>query len=119
MAMILSNYQKYLITGDKSGYIIYCNKKIDKKNRFEAHKDACVRDLSFSMSSMKLMSCSDDRTARIWDFATSRQENIFQEHNSDVTTCDWHPFYSLAVTGSKDSTIRVWDPKNSSGKSII
>jgi polyadenylation factor subunit 2 len=116
--MVWSNYQKYLVTGDRQGNIVYCNENIDSKNRFSAHFENCVRDLSFSQSSVKFVSCSDDRTAKVWDFATSRQENKFQEHNSDVTTCDWHPSQSLIVTGSKDQTIRIWDPR-SIGKSLF
>jgi len=44
---------------------------------------------------------------------------VFKEHNSDVTTIDWHPFQSLIVTGSKDQKILIWDPRNNSGKSIM
>lgn len=41
---------------------------------------------------------------------------MFEGHKSDVKTCDWHPFKSLIVTGSKDNEVKIWDPK--SGKEI-
>lgn len=69
--MCWSNYEKYLISGDKSGLIVYSDHKISQKNKIKAHNDACIRDLSFSISSLKFVSCSDDRTARIFDFATA------------------------------------------------
>ena len=54
------------------------------------------------MTSEKFATCSDDGTARVFDFATSKKELTFKEHNSAVTACDCHPFQSLIVTGSKD-----------------
>jgi polyadenylation factor subunit 2 len=118
-AMAWTNYQKFLITGDKAGYIVYCDNIIDKKNMFKAHNDTCIKDISCSMSSAKFATCSDDGTARVFDFATSRQEMVFQEHNSEVNSVDWHPFQSLVVTGSKDHTIRIWDARSASSRSIF
>ena len=34
-----------------------------------------------------------------------------------MKTCDWHPFESLIVTGSKDSYVKVWDPRTG-GKGV-
>jgi len=86
---------------------------------FKAHNDTCIKDISCSMSSAKFATCSDDGTARVFDFATSRQEMVFQEHNSEVNSVDWHPFQSLVVTGSKDHTIRIWDARSASSRSIF
>ena len=102
-AMAWTNYHKFLVSGDTKGNVIYCSNIMGLKNRFKAHPEgSSIRDLSFSLSSVKFVTTSDDRTARIWDFATSREEAIFKEHNSDVRTCDWHPFQALVATGSKD-----------------
>ena len=68
--MCWSNYEKYLISGDKQGVIVYSDDKISTKNSFQAHDSTCIKDLSFSLSSLKFMSCSEDRTARIFDFPT-------------------------------------------------
>jgi polyadenylation factor subunit 2 len=59
--------------------------------------------LSFSCSSLKFVTCADDSTAKVFDFATSKEELTFTDHRSDVKTCDWHPFESLIITGSKDN----------------
>lgn len=65
---------------------------------------------------MKFVSCSDDRTARVFDFITTQEELCFEGHGSDVKTCHWHPTMSLVVTGSKDNYVKIWDPK--SGKEV-
>ena len=72
------------------------------KNKFEAHPNSCIRDLSFSESSLKFVSCADDGRAKVFDFVTSTEELVFTEHRSDLKSCDWHPTKSLILTGSKD-----------------
>jgi polyadenylation factor subunit 2 len=69
--MCWSNFQEYLVTGDQNGTIVYCNEMIHALNKFQAHGESQVRDISFSLSSVKFVSCSDDGTAKVWDFATS------------------------------------------------
>ena len=110
-AICWTNYEKYIISGDKKGFIIYSDNKISQKNKFQAHNESCIRDLSFSISSLKFMSCSDDRTARIFDFLTSQEELRFEGHGSDVKSCDWHPTQCLVATGSKDNKVKLWDPR--------
>jgi len=116
-AMVWTNHEKFLLTGDKKGHIIYSDKKLSEKNKFVAHNEASIRDLAFSPSSLKFCSCSDDRTARIFDFASSQEELVFNVHGSDVKSCDWHPEKAFIATGSKDNCIKYWDPK--SGKEIL
>ena len=106
-AMDWTNNQEFLISGDKTGEIIYSTDLMAQLNRFKPHPDACIRDISCSMSSVKFATCSDDRKMIVIDFPTSKKERIFEEHNSDVLCVDWHPFHSLIVTGSKDHKILV------------
>lgn len=90
-AICVTNYEKFILSGDKKGIIAYCNSKIDRKNVIQAHNELAVRDLSFSPASLKFVSCSDDTTARVFDFLTSKEELVYKGHGSDVKTCDWHP----------------------------
>jgi polyadenylation factor subunit 2 len=61
---------------------------------------------------MKFVSCSDDNTAKIFDFATAKEEFSFTEHKNNVQSCEWHPTMSLVITGSKDQTVKIWDPRS-------
>lgn len=70
----------------------------------------------FSPTDLKLVSCSDDVTVKIWDFATCKEEHILTGHGWDVKCVSWHPQKSLIVSGSKDNLIKLWDAK--SGKNI-
>lgn len=53
----------------------------------------------------------DDATVKVWDWETARTEQVYTEHLSDVRCCDWNPHRSLIVTGSKDNTVKLWDPR--------
>jgi F-box and WD-40 domain protein CDC4 len=71
-----------------------------------------------------LVSGSTDRTVRIWDMERNRCTHIFLGHTSTVRCLQiiepvninpdadgppiWEPPYPLIVTGSRDSTLRVW-----------
>jgi polyadenylation factor subunit 2 len=102
-AIAVSKYDKYNISGDQRGEIVYSNAKLSQKNKFTAHSSRTkINDLSFAPSSMKFVSCSEDNTAKIFDFATAREEFSFAEHKNNVQSCEWHPFLSLVITGSKD-----------------
>jgi len=101
--MDVSKYDKFIVSGDKTGKIVYANNKLVHKNDFSAHPNNVIRDLSFSESSLKFASCADDSTAKIWDFSTTKEELVFTDHKSDVKSCHWHPTKSLLLTGSKDT----------------
>jgi len=68
-----------VVSGDFDGNIVYSSVKMKQKNIMKAHS-SCVWDISFSNSSMKFVSCSDDATAKVFDFVTSKLEMTFTEH---------------------------------------
>lgn len=116
-AICLTNYEKFVVSADKEGFIVYSNIKLAQKNKFQAHGSSAICDLSLSNSSLKLLSCSTDSSAKVFDFATSKEELCFTDHRSDVKSCDWHPQESLVLTGSKDNFVKIWDPR-AGGKGV-
>jgi polyadenylation factor subunit 2 len=92
-----TNYEKFILSGDNQGLIVYSDSKMNLHYKLQAHNKLCVRDLSFSPVSLKFVSCSDDTTARIFDFLTAKEEFEYQGHGSDVKTCHY---------------VRLWDPRS-------
>lgn len=102
-----------MISGDNNGFIILSKNNMKTLKQEHGHEEA-VRDLAFSPGEgTKFVSCSDDRLAKVWDFGTMRIERELAGHGWDVKCCDWHPYKSLIATGSKDSLVKLWDPKTS------
>jgi len=116
LALCWTNYEKYLLSGDKTGEIVYSDQKITLRCKLIAHDKHLVKDITFSPASLKFISCSTDTTARVFDFLTAKEEFEFKGHGSDVNSCHWHPTSCLVATGSKDMYVKLWDPRN--GKEV-
>jgi WD40 repeat protein len=58
---------------------------------------------------------SDDSSVKVWDWEKGVPDVVYSdnEHLSDVKCAEWHPFRSLIATGSKDNTVKLWDPRES------
>jgi polyadenylation factor subunit 2 len=111
-AVAWKHYGNLVVTGDNKGVIQYCDETF--RNVFVA-KDAhiqAVRGLSFSPLDSKLVSCSDDGKIQIWPSGTDRPEKVLTGHQSDIKSVDWHPFRSLLASGSRDTTVKLWDPRS-------
>jgi WD40 repeat protein len=56
---------------------------------------------------------SDDSSVKVWDWEKGVPDVVYadNEHLSDVKCAEWHPFRSLIATGSKDNTVKLWDPR--------
>src|SRR5687767_11500144 len=61
------------VTGDHSGQVMIWQPNMNNIKSFLAHKEA-VRDVKFSRTDLKMATCSDDVTIKIWDFATAQEE---------------------------------------------
>jgi WD40 repeat protein len=83
--------------------------------RVLSHK-AEVNALAFSPDSRLLATGSADRTAVIWDVATS-QRMIEMEHTSQVGSVAFSPDGRRLATGSADNAISLWEA--ATGRSLI
>ncbi|KIW03993.1 uncharacterized protein PV09_04823 [Verruconis gallopava] len=61
------------------------------------------------------MSCSDDRTVRLWDLPSERSTWQGHGHQDYVRTGTFIGDGKLIASGSYDQSIRVWDPRVGSG----
>ncbi|KAH8990194.1 WD40 repeat-like protein [Lactarius hatsudake] len=85
-----------------------------------------VNQIKANPSGTRLMSCSDDMTARIWEMrrvkhpsqpdqvAVSGEMRLLEGHRNWVTGISWSPTkiakgHELVATASFDSTARLWD----------
>ena len=72
----------------------------------------------FAADNRRVITGSDDTTARLWDAATGEPLDItLAGHTAAVTSVAFTPDGQRAVTGSKDITAKVWDP--ATGKEIL
>ena len=53
------------------------------------------------------ITCSDDKTVRLWDVRTGKQHRKFVGHQDYVFACSVHPTSTLFCSGSFDETIKL------------
>lgn len=110
----------FKVTGDQGGEVKYWQSNMNNVKVFRAHDEVfffrfflelyqsqAVRDLKFSRTDQKMVTCSDEVNIKIWDFATTTEEGQLEGHGWDVKCVDWHPVSSLIVSGSKDNLVKI------------
>ncbi len=68
-----------------------------------------VFDAVYSPDGTKILTASDDHTARVWDARTGHQRLPPLVHKDDILVAIFSPDGKWIATGSEDTTARVWD----------
>ncbi|MCZ6598515.1 MAG: serine/threonine protein kinase [Planctomycetota bacterium] len=69
-----------------------------------------VRALAWGRNGERLLTGSEDHTARLLDAETGAVLHRFRGHEDAVTAVAFGPGDARIVTGSEDETVRIWDP---------
>jgi polyadenylation factor subunit 2 len=101
-----SHSENWLLSGDDTGCVKYWQLNLNNlKSINDAHTEP-VRGLSFSPSDLKFVSCSDDTTVKVFDFARAKCVSVLSGHGGDVKCVDWHPRSALLASGGKGTAGR-------------
>ena len=76
----------------------------------------CVNSAQFSPDGQRVVTASEDKTARLWDAASGKPIGEPMKHESSVNSAQFSPDGQRVVTASGDKTARLWDA--ASGKPI-
>jgi mitogen-activated protein kinase organizer 1 len=66
----------------------------------------------------RFVSCGGDRQVFLWDVSTGKAVQKFQGHTLRVNSVDFNKDATVIVSGSYDSTIRLWDCRVTTKKCI-
>ena len=68
-----------------------------------------VNSVSITANGEWVVSCSNDRTVRVWDRATGKCLSVLEGHSNSVLAIAITSDGKWIVSGSDDRTVRVWD----------
>lgn len=74
------------------------------------HSDV-VHSVCYSPDGSRIVTASDDRTARVWDAHTGAQLLVLSGHVAGVASAAFAPDGRHIVTASNDNTARIWDAR--------
>ena len=63
----------------------------------------------FSPDGARIVTASDDDTARLWEAATGQELAVLRGHEGEVLSAVFSPDGARIVTASDDDTARLWE----------
>ena len=71
--------------------------------------EGSVASAAFSPDGTRIVTASNDKTARLWDAATGAPIGEAMKHEGQVWSAAFSPDGTRIVTASDDNTARLWD----------
>jgi WD40 repeat protein len=68
-----------------------------------------IRSAAYSPDGARIVTASNDKTARIWDARLGKQLAVLAGHHNSVSSASYSPDGTRIVTSAADKTARVWD----------
>ena len=78
------------------------------RHELEGH-DAGALVGAFDADGGRLITTSEDHTARVWDLRTGALLHVLEGHTKRVSDAAFLPALEMIVTGGDDETVRLWD----------
>jgi WD40 repeat protein len=71
-----------------------------------------VRNAAFSPDGRRVVTASEDKTARVWNVDTKKEIAVLSGHSDSVEKASFSPDGQRVVTASDDGTAGIWDAES-------
>jgi mitogen-activated protein kinase organizer 1 len=116
---IYSQDGQYILTASADRHVkLFSSTSGQEIQSYSGHGKA-VLDVSLPAgSNAHFASCSGDRQVYVWDVQTAKTVQRFADHTQRVNSVFFNKDSTLVVSGSYDSTVKVWDVRQISKRPI-
>ena len=90
---------------------LYDLETLDVRSELRGHTDGII-DATFSPDGRRVVTTSDDGTARVWSVDDKDQTEllcVFDEHTGGVVTAEFSPDGRLMATAGNDGRVLIWE----------
>jgi len=111
VTMMATSHDGRLVAGGLGSGAVYLHDTLapgGPVRRLTGHSRS-VRAAVFNTDGSRLVTASDDGSARLWDLRAMVELQVFSGHEAPVEAVMLTPDGSRVVTASRDGTVRVWD----------
>lgn len=106
---------RQVISGSYDADVFVWNLALDSNDdQSSGHDDSANKVL---VSGHRVVSCSDDKTIKVWDRDTGKEKRVLRGHTSWVRSMVFFPDGVRIASGSRDNTIRLWNVET--GKALL
>jgi len=92
----------------------YLNARLDNSIAALHGHTAEITCFATSPDGKRIVTGSEDHTAKLWDLATGSEVFSLRAHTESVTCVAFSPDGTRIATGSRDKTVRLWDAASGS-----
>jgi WD40 repeat protein len=107
----LAAIEEYAPTPEAIGALDAAVRVSRVRGYLEGH-DGAVNSVTFSPDGTRVLTASDDATARVWSVEDRREVLVLSGHSAKVRSAEYSRDGTRIVTASEDKTVRVWDATN-------
>ena len=90
-----------------------------RSSRCSSGHDDLVDSAAYSPDGTRIVTASNDKTARIWDARTGAQLAVLSGHGDIVYSAAYSPDGTRIVTASRDKTARIWDARTGAQLAVL
>jgi WD40 repeat protein/serine/threonine protein kinase len=80
---------------------------------------SAVYAAAYSPDGTRIVTASEDRTARVWDAHTGAQIAVLSGHGDTVDSAAYSPDGTRIITASFDKTARIWDARTGAQIAVL
>lgn len=114
-----SPHGSLIASGSVDGTVVICNFETGEKMGSLFHPTSgAVRSCQFS-SDGRMLATGDDENGYVWDVTSQEMIRKMVEHEAAIMAVAFSPDNSILVTTCSNGYLKVWNPIDPTGKSLV